>query len=437
MIYYNENNDYIMSECEVCKREIYTERSSVAEEDAYSYHLANPLKCVCGNIDEYINKAKKSCYNIRQELSALSDLLHRQHSINSRINGITAEINKKFNPPTFWQSLIRNLLFSGKIFLYMLGGLLGLQIFLFIITLIMFFCGLAFSMPDLSRSGNQLFYNLNVFKDRGGAFLSRFGMPAELPEFDLELASEQIILDYIPYAIAGSIMIIFYIFLLILAVKVGVDLYKLVFFASKVMNQKIKVTRRHEAYERELNDLRHELSSLEARAEELDILGPDYKTIKATDSILKYFTNNRVDTIREAINLYHEDDFKNKQLEYSRALYAEAKHTRRYTKAMYMLTSDSNIKVEVRDEPEPAPAAATSQPSSDSSKSKPPSLKSGAAKPPERANKTAADKPGETAAKAERDDGEAAPVKSADKTETFSTIFESDDSEETKKKAQE
>ena len=359
MIYFGENNDYIMCECEVCKREIYAERNSITEEDAYSYHLESPLKCQCGNIDEYINRAKKACYHIRQELQELSELLHQQHDAHTRISSINAEINKKFSSPTFLQALLKDFLFAFKIFLYMLGGLIALQIFLFLITVIMFFSGMLLDMPDLSLSGNQLFYNLNIFKDRGGGVLSFFGMPAEYEVFNTELASEQLILNYIPYAIAGSIVIIFYIFLIIFVIRAAINVYKLVFFAGKVMNQKIKVIQRREAYERELKELKHEAVTLQTNIEAFDILGPDYKNLKATDSILGYFANNRVDTIREAINLYHDDDFKNKQLDYSKALYAEIRQTRRYTKAMYMLSSDPRSNVEVRDEP---PSAAASTP---------------------------------------------------------------------------
>ena len=357
MIYFGENNDYILCECEICKREIYAERDSVAEEDAYSYHLANPLKCACGNIDEYINRSKKSCYNIRQELTALSDLLRKQQGIASRISAINAEINKRFNPPTFWQSLAGDFMFSGKIFLIMLGSLIGIELFLFIITLLMFMGGLILKDPNLCEAGNGLFYHLNIFKDRGGAFLSKFGMSAEFPAMDTELAKEQIIVDYIPYALAGAITIVLYIFLAVFIIKAGIDISRLLFFASKVMNQKIRLNQRREAYERELGELKRESSNLDLKIDEFDILGQDYKNIRAADSILKYFLNNRVDTIREAVNLYHDDDFKNKQLEYSKALYTEAKQTRRYTKAMYMLTSDSSIKVEVREEPAEQPAA--------------------------------------------------------------------------------
>jgi len=359
LIYFGENKDYIMCECEVCKREIYAERNSITEEDAYSYHLESPLKCQCGNIDEYINRAKKACYHIRQELQSLSDLLHQQHDAHARISTINAEINKKFNSPTFLQALLRDFLFALKIFFYMIIGLLGLQLFLFLVTVIMFFSGMLLDMPDLSSSGNQLFYNLNIFKDRGGGVLSFFGMPAEYEAFNTELASEQLVLNYIPYAIAGSIVMIFYVFLIIFVVRAAINVYKLVFFAGKVMNQKIRVLQRREAYERELKELKHEAVTLQTNIDAFDILGSDYKNLKATDSILGYFTNNRVDTIREAINLYHDDDFRNKQLDYSKALYAEIRQTRRYTKAMYMLSSDPKSNVEVRDEQPPSVVAST------------------------------------------------------------------------------
>ena len=468
MVYFGENSDCIMCECEVCKREIYAARNSVAEEDAYSYHLENPLKCSCGNIDEYINKSKKSCYHIRQELSALSNLLHQHNDITSRISSINSEITKRFNPPTFLQSLLRDLMFAGKIFFYMLGALIGIQIFMFIITLILFISGLVLDSPGLISAGNELFYNLNIFKGMGGAVLSGFGMPAEFTPLEElgERVSEELILDYIPYALVGALSVVFYIFLAILAARVAVNLYKLVFFASKVMNQRIRVNQRRESYERELNELKHELSGLEMHIDDAGILGPDYKNIRAADSILKYFENNRVDTMREAVNLYHEEDFRNKQLEYSKALFAEAKQTRRYTKAMYMITSDSNIKVEVRDEPEP-PARPSSQPipqqspvsSSVSKKKEPGLLKSviaGRIKLPERGNKNtagntarlnAADNAGENSSsdalrteaepKGPDNTGEPRQNKSSKsksgKTETFSSIFESDDSEKTAK----
>lgn len=442
MIYFGENNDYILCECEVCKREIYAERESVAEEDSYSYHLANPLRCSCGNIDEYINRSKKSCYHIRQELSALYDLLHKQQSIASRISSINAEINKKFNPPTFWQSIAQDFMFSGKIFFITLGSVLGLEIFLFIITLLMFISGLLMKMPDLSKAGNELFYNLNIFKDRGGAILSKFGMAAKFAPLDTELAKEQIIFNYIPYALAGVIMIVFYVFLIIFVLRAVINISKLVFFASKVVDQKIKVNRRREAYEHELAELKRETNSLDVKIEEMDILGQDYKNIKIVDTILKYFVNNRVDTIREAVNLYHEDDFKNKQLEYSKALYTEAKQTRRYTKAMYMLTSDSNIKVEVREEP--AEPSAKSQAASAKPKKQSPSLEKNNSiariKSPKRNNIEKIEKNEESKIQESRPEE---PVISdsdkseSSKTETFSSIFQSEKTEQSEESTQE
>jgi hypothetical protein len=429
LIYFGENSDYILCECEVCKREIYAERNTVSEEDAYSYHLANPLKCACGNIDEYINKSKKACYHIRHELAALSDLLHKQQNAASRIHEINAEINKKFNPPTFLQSLAADFMFAGKIFLILLGSVIGLEIFLFIVSALMFFCGIAFDMPDLSLGGNELFYNLNVFKDRGGGLLSRFGFSPEFPALDSELAAKEIIVDYIPYAVAGVIVIVFYVFLAVFIIKAAIDVVQLVFFASRVMNQRIKINQRREEYTRELDELMSESQNFAEQIAEFDVLGADYKNIRATDAILKYFINNRVDTMREAMNLYHEEDFRSKQLEYSKALYNESKQTRRYTKAMYLLTSDSNVKVEVRDElPESNTAKSSGTAKSAFSKIKPPSVpglnKSTAAakiKPPvagklNRGGAGASDK-------SEKNSAESKPAAGSGKTETFSSIF--------------
>ncbi|MCL2158733.1 MAG: hypothetical protein FWH48_04925, partial [Oscillospiraceae bacterium] len=42
---------------------------------------------------------------------------------------------------------------------------------------------------------------------------------------------------------------------------------------------------------------------------------------------------------------------KSRLLDYNKALYGEARQTRRYTKALYMMTSDENIKVDIKEEP--------------------------------------------------------------------------------------
>lgn len=351
LIYFGENNDYILCECEMCKREMYIERVSVIEQDAYLYHLAVPVKCSCGTIDEYINRSKKSCYAIRHELSALSDLLHKQQNVSNKMTEINAEINKRFNPPTFWQSLFQDFLFALKVFLILLGSVIGIEIFFFIISALMFFFGLAFQMEDLSRAGNELFYNINVFKDRGGAILSKFGFDKVCPILDPDRADKEIIISYIPYAIVGVIIIVFYIFLVVLIIKSAVDIAKLGFFATKVMNQKLKVSQKKEEYAKQLEELTFEFQNLSDQIEDMTILGRDYKNIRAADNILRYFINNRIDTIREAINLFHEEDFRSRLLDYNKAIYNETKQTRRYTKALYMLTEDENIKVDVRDEP--------------------------------------------------------------------------------------
>jgi len=289
---------------------------------------------------------------MRQELSVLSDLLHKQQNASNKIAEINAEINKKFNPPTFWQSLGKDVLFSLKVFLILFGSLMGVEIFFFIISALMFLFGMAFSsnLQGLQSAGNELFYNINIFKDMGGSLLSKFGMSKTCPPLDPDAAGQVIVINYIPYAIAGLVLVVFYIFLAVLIIKAAIDIIKLGFFATKVMNQKLKVSQRKEEYSRQLDELNYEIQSLSDQIEDKTILSRDYRNIRAADTILRYFLNNRVDTIREAVNLFHDEDFKNKLLEYNKSIYNEAKQTKRYTKALYMLTSDDNIKVDVKEE---------------------------------------------------------------------------------------
>jgi hypothetical protein len=328
---------------------MYIERGTVSEEDAYSYHLYMPVKCRCGAIDEYINRAKKSCRSIKNELSALLDILRRQQGVSNKIGDITAELNKRFVSPSFLQSVGKDFMFSFKVFGILLGSVIGVEIFLFIISSLMFFFGLVFSMPDLSRAGNELFYHVNIFKDLGGSFLSRFGMAETYEPLNVYLASEQLIYNYIPYAVAGFIIIVFYAFLAVLFVRIAINIAKVTFFASKVVNQKIKVAQRREEYRRQLDDLGIIYQNLAEQIGEIAILPADYKNLRAAETIFRFFINNRTDNIREALNLFHEEDFRNRMLEYQKGVYNESRQTRRYTKALYMLTSDDNIKVDVRD----------------------------------------------------------------------------------------
>jgi len=351
LIYFGENKEYILCECETCKGEMYIEKNNIADEDAYSYHLYVPIKCRCGSVDEYISRAKKSCHRIKHELFALSDLLHKQQNVSGKISEITSELNKKFEPPSFLQSVGKDLLFAVKVFLILLGAVIGVEIFLFIITALMFFFGIAFQAPDIAANGNELFYNINIFKERGGNFLSSFGWDAAvkpLNEYGAD-PSEGLIFGYIPAAIIGIIIIVFYIFLIVLLVRVAIDVARLTLFASKVMNQKIKINQKREEYQKQLSDLSVIYQNLGDQINEFTVIPNDYKNIRAADSILRYFINNRIDTVKEALNLYHEEDFKNKMLEYSKALYNESKQTRRYTKALYMMTSDENIKVDIKE----------------------------------------------------------------------------------------
>jgi len=330
---------------------MYIEKSSVSDEDAYAYHLASPIKCRCGAVDEYINRAKKSCHKIKQELFFMSDLLHKQQNIANKTNEITSELNKKFSPPSFMQLIARDLTFSFKVFLIMLGAAVGVEIFLFVITALMFFFGIAFQSENIAANGNELFYAINIFKDQGGNFLSKLGFDTvvrPLSEYGTDPA-EGLILGYIPAAIAGLVIVVFYVFAAVLFVRVAVSVSKLTFFASKVMNQKIKINQKREEYKKQLDELGIIHQNLSDQIGELAILPDDYKNMRAADSILSYFVNNRADSIREAIALFHDEDFKSKLLEYSKALYAEAKQTRRYTKAMYMMTSDENIKVDIKE----------------------------------------------------------------------------------------
>jgi hypothetical protein len=298
---------------------MYIEKTSVSDEDAYAYHLASPVKCRCGAIDEYINRAKKSCHRIKQELFSLSDLLHKQQNIAGRINEITSELNKKFSPPSFAQSVAEDLMFSLKVFFIMLGAAIGVEIFLFIITALMFFLGVAFQSENISANGNELFYGINIFKEQGGNFLSKFGFDTlvrPLAEYGVD-PKEGLVLGYMPAAVAGIVIIVFYVFAAVLLVRVGINVSKLTFFASKVMNQKIKISQKREEYKRQLDDLGSIYQNLSDQIGELTILPEDYKNVKAADLILKLFVNNRADSMRQAIELFHEEDFKSKLLEYN------------------------------------------------------------------------------------------------------------------------
>ena len=355
MIYFGENNEYILCECDTCKGEMYIEKNAVADEDAYMFHLYSPVKCQCGAIDEYINRSKKSCHKTKQELFALSDLLHKQQNISNKIGEITAELNKKFVSPSFLQSVVKDLIFAGKVFLILLGAFIGVEIFLFIITALMFFFGIAFQAPGIAANGNELFYNINIFKDRGWSFLSKFGLD---PYFDVhkpfpsEIAQEELIFYYIPSAVAGVVIVAFYIFLAVLLVRVSINVAKLTFFASQVMNQKIKVNQKREEYQRQLEEYSEMYQSLSDQISEFRVIPQEYKNIRSADMILRYFVNNRADTMREALNLYHDEDYKLRMLEYNKAMYNEMRQTRRYTKALYMMTSDENIKVDIVDQKE-------------------------------------------------------------------------------------
>ena len=349
LVYFGENNEYILCECETCRGEMYIERNAVSEEDAYSYHLLTPVKCRCGAIDEYINRAKKSCHAIKHELSAMSDILHRQQNVSNKISEITAELNKRFDPPSFWQSAGRDLLYSLKILLILAGAVIGLELLLFIISSLMFFFGKTLTKPDLAGAGNEFFYHINIFKDWGGSLLSKFGMPETYNRLNTGIIREQLILDYIPYAVTGALILAFYAFLAVLFVRIGIDVAKITFFAGRVVNQKIKINQKKEDYRRQLDELGVIYKKLTFQLSDFTILPEDYKNIRAADSILKSFIDNRADNIRDAVNLYHEDDFKSKMLEYCKGAYNEARQTRRYTKALYMLTSDDKIKVEVKD----------------------------------------------------------------------------------------
>jgi len=330
------------------------ERNAAAEEDAYSYHLSEPVKCRCGAVDEYINRAKKSCHRIKRELFGLSDLLHKQQNVSNKIFEISAELNEKFDPPSFWQSVAKDAVFAGKVFLILLGAVMGVDIFLFIITTLMFFFGLAFQSPGIAENANELFYNINMFKAQGGDFLSLFGWDTKirpLRDYGSDI-SETLVIGYIPGAVMGFVIIAFYVFLAVFLVRISINIAKLTLFASRVMNQRMKINQKREEYQKHLDDLGAIYQNLCDQIDEASAVPDDYKNIKAADTLLKYFINNRTDTLREAINLYHEEEYKNKMVEYAKATYNETRQTRRYTKALYIMTSDESIKVDIKEQRE-------------------------------------------------------------------------------------
>ena len=350
MIYFGENQEYLLAECEMCKAEMYLEKESVIEENAYMSRLATPIKCVCGSIDEYVNKAKKSCYSIRHELLKLSDLLHKRQNISEQINEINMEINKKIKHPSFLQIFIDDIMFSLKIFFRVIAATLGLEIFLFIISCLLFFIGMAIKNADLSRAGNEFFYHLNIFKEQGASFLSKFGMSKNFPVLDSELSDKRLILDYIPYALVGVLIAVFYVFLIILVVRLIISAVRAGIYISKLANQKYIINQKKEEYEGQLNNFMQKYQDLSDQINAQTIISNDYKNSKTVDKLLRYFLNNRVETMREAINLYHDEDLKTRNIEFQKAIFSELRQTKRYTKALYIMSSDDNVKVDVQEE---------------------------------------------------------------------------------------
>ena len=349
MIYFGENQEYILAECEVCKSEMYLEKESITEETAYICRLATPVKCVCGSIDEYINKAKKSCYSIRHELEKLSDLLHKRQDISEQINEINMEVNKKIKHPSFLQIFTDDIMFSLKIFFLIIAAALGIEIFLFVITCLLFLLGMVMN-PGLAEAGNKIFYNINIFKDQGGKLLSIFGLPEKYPVLDSEEIAHSLILNYIPYALVGLLIVIFYVSLLILAIRLIVSVVRAGIYASKVVNQKYTINQKKDDYNDQLNSLMLKYQDLSDQINSQTILSNGYKNSRTIDRMLRYFLDNRVDTLREAVNLYHSEELQTRNLEYQKAIFNELRQTKRYAKALYILSSDDNVKVNVQEE---------------------------------------------------------------------------------------
>lgn len=350
MQYFGENNEYIFAECEVCRSEMYIERETASDEDAYAYKCIVPLRCKCGEISDTIKKSGKSCHQIRQELSVLSDLLHRQREAGDRIASINAELGRKVKSPPFHRIVAKDFMFALKCLLVTGGVVLGAEILLFVVSCVMFFIGLAFTMPDLSLSGNALFYNLNIFKDRGGEILGRFGFDPVLPAFSDELAKKELITGYIPYAIAGIFLMVFYVFLAVLLIRLLISFIRFIFYMSRIVGKNVMITAKKEEYVRQLEILGRQYQDYSVQISEQTILAPDYKNIRATDTIYTYFLNNRTDNLRDAINIFHDEDLRIRSLDFQKAIYTELRQTKRYVKALYVIASDENAKVDVREE---------------------------------------------------------------------------------------
>lgn len=350
MIYYGENETLVYVECENCKQEIRIDKSQISEDNQFMCKLSSPIKCSCEKVDNIIKKDVQSTYNIRHQISAILELLQKKNSIENKIDEINAEMNYEKKPPAYLSIVSRDILFSVKLFFILLGVGIGLEMLTFIIGGLMYAVGSFIGSPDIRLTGNQFIYNVNIFKGFGVNILKTFNFPAEVPLFDKAAAAEKFVLDFVPYAIAGILQVVFYIGLIALAVRLAVTAARIIYYVTVVLSNKYHINQNREDNEATLNSLYSRLQDLNDQIAEHTIIPPDFQKLRDVETIYGYFINNRVDTVREALNLYQSESMMQRVLEYQRLIYNESKQTKKYTKALYILTSDESAQVEVKED---------------------------------------------------------------------------------------
>ncbi|MHC1696096.1 MAG: hypothetical protein AB9835_12685 [Eubacteriales bacterium] len=140
---------------------------------------------------------------------------------------------------------------------------------------------------------------------------------------------------YIGYTLMGAALCVLYVSLIFLAVRLAITGVR--FFLYK--RQALEYNRQCEEYrpegEARLRQLDKNILELDDEIAISDILPPAYVNLDAANGIYSYFSANRVDTMRQAINLYHAEKSEQLTRQLLGEILGELKKDVHYSKSLY------------------------------------------------------------------------------------------------------
>ena len=332
MILSSVQQNEIIAECEVCRREIAILKNEIASETPESIQLRVNVKCACCSLSNTVSRTKTSHAATKRALGDLHMLLSKKDVLTSEQDEINECLANNYPQYPILHKLKKGAIFVAKLFgiLLLIGAIA--EALLFAVSGVIFLITKFF--PDL-----ELIEMANLVLNKPNETFMKAALEADGLTFKIFAetfkTTDEYILRYIPSALVQILNTIFKLTIFAAVIREGYELTKFGIHLYKKEKHKRAVIAYKPTGQARLEQIEGELYEVNEHIDLTDIVPRNYLNTSAVQMILSYFADNRIENMKEAINLFNEEKIKLEQSEVLRSILEQVKAGKEYSRALY------------------------------------------------------------------------------------------------------